>query len=86
MCSKCSSRTIPNETKQAYGQPLVDHDALDTSGGRRSLKKRVDNVVNQSSENTGNASEGPRVAELREEGFTVGRKADHHDLVPRGQP
>ena len=81
-----TARTVPNETKEAYGRPRADRDALDAGHGQGSLKEQVDTRLKQSSEDAEDVSSDPKAEELKEEGFTVGRWADQHDLAARTQP
>lgn len=75
-------RTTPDETKEAYGRPRADHDALDTGKGQASLRDRVDAAVSE----TSNVPAGRKAEDRTEQGFTVGERADHHDLAARKQP
>ncbi|KAL2106014.1 hypothetical protein VUR80DRAFT_7414 [Thermomyces stellatus] len=79
------TKTVPDETKEVYGKPRPDHDALDT-GGRRGLKERVDAALERPSEDTEHVPTNQKGEELREEGFKVGQQADHHGLAARKQP
>lgn len=70
----------------AYGQSRPDHDALDTGGGQRSLKERVDSALSQPIGEVETVPADERARELMGEGFTVGSDVDYHDLAARRQP
>lgn len=78
--------TVPEETKEAHGPSHAEHDAFDPGNDQRSLKDRVDSALGRTSEDAETAPADQRAEELMEEGFTVGRRADYHDLAARRQP